>query len=125
LFSYQEADVYLLDDPLSAVDAHVGKAIFNECFVGALARRTRVLVTHQLQYLNAVDKIVVMKAGQISEIGTYDELMAAKGELAQLVNTHVKEAHDSAEAKKNAPADEKTAAANGTVRSFLFLFSFS
>lgn len=49
-----DADVYLLDDPLSAVDAHVGRHIFDECVCGALAAKTRVLVTHQLQVRSAV-----------------------------------------------------------------------
>jgi ABC-type multidrug transport system fused ATPase/permease subunit len=65
---YQNSDIYLLDDPLSAVDAHVGKAIFEHCITGALAGKTRVLVTHQLQYLPYCDRVVVVKNGQIAEI---------------------------------------------------------
>ncbi|KAG8242932.1 hypothetical protein J6590_056498, partial [Homalodisca vitripennis] len=57
---YKEADVYLLDDPLSAVDTHVGKHLFEDCVTGFLKDKTVVLVTHQLQYLNDVDHIVVM-----------------------------------------------------------------
>jgi len=47
--AYAAADLYLLDDPLSAVDAHVGRHLFDECICGLLGDRTRVLVTHQLQ----------------------------------------------------------------------------
>lgn len=46
---YANADVYLLDDPLSAVDAHVGRVLFDDCICGQLADKTRLLVTHQLQ----------------------------------------------------------------------------
>lgn len=58
--TYYQADIYLLDDPLSAVDAHVGKQLFNECITGYLRHTTRVLVTHQLHYLKAADYIVIM-----------------------------------------------------------------
>lgn len=63
------------DDPLSAVDAHVGRAMFENCIVKKLAGKTRILVTHQLQYLHMVDKIIVMANGQVVEHGTYDALM--------------------------------------------------
>jgi len=54
---YQNADVYLLDDCLSAVDAHVGKRIFENCIKQGLATKTVILVTHQLQYLPFVDRV--------------------------------------------------------------------
>lgn len=57
---FLQADVYLLDDPLSAVDAHVGRQLFDECINGYLRHTTRVLVTHQLHYLKAADYIVIM-----------------------------------------------------------------
>uniref|UniRef100_A0A8D3CW28 Multidrug resistance-associated protein 4 n=1 Tax=Scophthalmus maximus TaxID=52904 RepID=A0A8D3CW28_SCOMX len=58
---YQDADIYLLDDPLSAVDAEVGRHLFEECICGLLRKKPRILVTHQLQYLKAADHIVVLK----------------------------------------------------------------
>ncbi|KAG7234392.1 hypothetical protein INR49_004821, partial [Caranx melampygus] len=58
---YQDADIYLLDDPLSAVDAEVGKHLFEQCICGLLKNKCRVLVTHQLQHLRAADHIVVLK----------------------------------------------------------------
>lgn len=73
--AYAAADVYLLDDPLSAVDAHVGRHIFDQCICGLLGYSTRVLVTHQLQYLPAADVVVVMSEGCILDVGTYDELV--------------------------------------------------
>eukprot|EP01079_Euglenida_sp_SAG-EU17-18_P000382 gene382-2420_t len=60
---YSAADVYLLDDPLSAVDPHVGRHLFDNCICGSLGSSTRILVTHQLQYLDKADKIIVMDEG--------------------------------------------------------------
>uniref|UniRef100_A0A3B4B9R6 Uncharacterized protein n=1 Tax=Periophthalmus magnuspinnatus TaxID=409849 RepID=A0A3B4B9R6_9GOBI len=58
---YQDADIYLLDDPLSAVDAEVGKFLFDHCIRGLLKNKCRILVTHQLQYLKGADHIIVLK----------------------------------------------------------------
>lgn len=59
---YREADIYLLDDPLSAVDVHVGKHLFEKCINGYLAHKTRILVTHQVYHLKDADHIVVMSS---------------------------------------------------------------
>ncbi|EYC38268.1 hypothetical protein Y032_0728g1885 [Ancylostoma ceylanicum] len=81
---YQDCDVYLLDDPLSAVDAHVGKHIFqHRCILlcqvlgsnGILREKTRVLVTHRLCYVKIADEIVVLKDGQVTEKGRYSDLL--------------------------------------------------
>jgi len=61
---YVEADIYLLDDPLSAVDAHVGRHIFDNAISGFLKGKIRVLVTHQLQYLKNVDQILIVERVQ-------------------------------------------------------------
>lgn len=58
---YRDADFYLLDDPLSAVDTHVGKHLFNECIQAYLYQKTRVLVTHQIQHLQHVNHIIVLQ----------------------------------------------------------------
>ena len=58
---YIDADIYLLDDPLSAVDAQVGRHLFDRAITGYLCDKIRILVTHQLQYLPEVDRIVVLK----------------------------------------------------------------
>ncbi|RZB39027.1 multidrug resistance-associated protein [Asbolus verrucosus] len=71
---YRQADVYLLDDPLSAVDTHVGKHLFEECILKYLKGKTRILVTHQLQYLKKADLIVVLNEGKIEAQGTFEEL---------------------------------------------------
>jgi energy-coupling factor transporter ATP-binding protein EcfA2 len=62
---YSKADIYLLDDPLSALDAHVGSALFHGCFKQQLRGRTRVLVTNQLQFLGDVDRVLVVKEGKV------------------------------------------------------------
>lgn len=74
---YKEADIYLLDDPLSAVDTHVGQHLFEECVSGYLSDKIVVLVTHQLQYLEDVEQIVLMKDGVIEAKGDYDYMKDA------------------------------------------------
>ena len=71
---YSNADIYLLDDPLSAVDSHVGKHIFDNVFsveTGLLKNKTRLLVTHAVSFLPRVDEILVFSHGEISESGSY------------------------------------------------------
>lgn len=70
---YSDAHIYILDDPLSAVDSHVGKHIFDNLIGenGMLKNKTRFLVTHAISYLPKVDEIYVMKNGEISESGSY------------------------------------------------------
>jgi ATP-binding cassette, subfamily C (CFTR/MRP), member 1 len=70
---YSGADIYLLDDPLSAVDSHVGKHIFDNVFSenGMLRGKTRLLVTHAVVFLPKVDEIYVMVNGEITESGSY------------------------------------------------------
>jgi ATP-binding cassette subfamily C (CFTR/MRP) protein 1 len=80
---YSDADIYLLDDPLSAVDTHVGRHLFDRCICGHLKEKTRVLVTHQLQFVPAADAIVVMKGGRVAEYGTYEGLRAKGVDFAQ------------------------------------------
>src|SRR6266487_4913326 len=61
---YHEADIYLLDDPLSAVDANVARHIFEKCILGYLKSKTTILVTHQLQFIKHATKILVLDQGQ-------------------------------------------------------------
>ncbi|XGW32577.1 hypothetical protein V3C99_017265 [Haemonchus contortus] len=85
---YSHADIILLDDPLSAVDSHVGRHIFENVIsssTGILAHKTRILVTHGLHYLKYCDKVIVMKAGEISEMGTYHELIARQGAFSEFL----------------------------------------
>ncbi|KAI9235213.1 MAG: P-loop containing nucleoside triphosphate hydrolase protein [Podila humilis] len=88
--AYQDADVYLLDDPLSAVDAHVDQHLWENLIGpnGLLKNKTRVLVTHGIHHLEHVDQIVVVKDGEITEDGHYDVLMDAKGAFCQLIDEY-------------------------------------
>jgi ATP-binding cassette subfamily C (CFTR/MRP) protein 4 len=66
-----DADIYLLDDPLSAVDAHVGRHLFDNAIKSFLNKKIRVLVTHQLQYLNDVDKVIFLKEVSVKRRKNY------------------------------------------------------
>lgn len=85
-----------MDDPLSAVDSHVGKHIFEKVLgpQGLLKNKTRILVTHGITYLKNVDKIVVLKDGSVSEEGTYQELLDKKGAFADFLVQHLSEVAD-------------------------------
>ncbi|MBA0840427.1 hypothetical protein Goarm_003011, partial [Gossypium armourianum] len=144
---YNDADVYLLDDPFSAVDAHTASVLFNvrkllhlvlalelsqsllllshcsvmlslflqlnppynhhlyfhsllpttesvlvflsiDCVMTALEKKTVILVTHQVDFLSQVDRILVMEGGQITQSGSYEELLMAGTAFEQLVNAH-------------------------------------
>nr|XP_014086912.1 multidrug resistance-associated protein 1 isoform X3 [Bactrocera oleae] len=111
---YSNADLYLLDDPLSAVDSHVGKHIFEEVIGpnGLLAKKTRVLVTHGITFLPQTNNIYVMKLGEISESGTYQELLARKGAFAEFIIQHLQESTEEVE-----DLDEIKQQLEGTVQS--------
>uniref|UniRef100_A0A671YCQ1 Multidrug resistance-associated protein 1 n=1 Tax=Sparus aurata TaxID=8175 RepID=A0A671YCQ1_SPAAU len=92
---YCDRAVYLLDDPLSAVDAHVGKHIFDQVIGkhGLLKDKTRVLVTHGLSYLPQADLILVMVEGEITEMGSYQQLMDTEGAFAEFLRTYTAVEH--------------------------------
>ncbi|ORY40399.1 P-loop containing nucleoside triphosphate hydrolase protein [Rhizoclosmatium globosum] len=94
---YSLSDIVLLDDPLSAVDAHVGRHLFNNCIKGSLKSRTRLLVTHQLHFLPECDYILFLKDGEIVERGTYQELLDAKRDFAAMISVHGSEQQDTVE----------------------------
>uniref|UniRef100_A0A7N6B5W4 Copper homeostasis protein cutC homolog n=1 Tax=Anabas testudineus TaxID=64144 RepID=A0A7N6B5W4_ANATE len=79
--AYSQSDIYLLDDPLSAVDSHVGKHLFDKVIGpnGLLKDKTRILVTHGVSFLPYVDEIVVLVNGKVSEIGSYNSLRLGSG----------------------------------------------
>ncbi|XP_054164141.1 multidrug resistance-associated protein 1-like [Oppia nitens] len=94
---YSNADIYLLDDPLSAVDTHVGRHLFNKAIgpKGMLKNKIRILVTHRISILPQVDQIVVLKNGTISECGTFDELIAKNGYFAEFITEYLMQESDS------------------------------
>ncbi|KAM5132764.1 ATP-binding cassette sub-family C member 12 isoform 2-T2 [Callospermophilus lateralis] len=83
---YSDRQLYLLDDPLSSVDAHVGKHVFEECIKKTLKGKTVVLVTHQLQFLESCDEVILLEDGEICEKGTHKELMEERGHYAKLIH---------------------------------------
>ena len=89
---YQQAEVNLLDDPLAALDAEVGRAVFNNVIggTGVLAGSTRLLVTHNPGVLQFMDTILVVKEGKVVEQGTYSDLVAS-GALVGLLAEGSKE----------------------------------
>uniref|UniRef100_A0A8C8B882 Canalicular multispecific organic anion transporter 1 n=1 Tax=Otus sunia TaxID=257818 RepID=A0A8C8B882_9STRI len=96
---YSNADIYVLDDPLSAVDAHVGKYLFKHVLgpKGLLQKKTRILVTHSISFLPQVDNIVVLVAGAVSEHGSYSTLLANRGAFAQFLNLYGSQEEDASE----------------------------
>uniref|UniRef100_A0AAR2J8R4 ABC-type glutathione-S-conjugate transporter n=1 Tax=Pygocentrus nattereri TaxID=42514 RepID=A0AAR2J8R4_PYGNA len=99
--AYSSADVYLLDDPLSAVDSHVGKHLFERLIgpQGLLKDKTRILVTHGISFLPYVDEIVVLVDGVVSEVGSYSSLRASKGAFSEFLDTYAKQESSEAQEK--------------------------
>ncbi|KAI9202166.1 P-loop containing nucleoside triphosphate hydrolase protein [Polychytrium aggregatum] len=107
---YSDADIYLLDDPLAALDSHVGKHVFDKCIgpKGMLSSKTRVLVTHQLHVLPSVDRIIVFDNGRIVESGSYSELLAKpEGHLKEMVQDHKFDSDDEQEQEDTKAAQSK------------------
>ncbi|KAF9948009.1 hypothetical protein BGZ70_002404 [Mortierella alpina] len=82
---YFRAGMVIMDDPLSAVDAHVGKRLWEDCMLNEMRDRTRIIATHQLHVLPDTDYIICMKDGAIAEEGTYKDLMAKNGDFCALM----------------------------------------
>ncbi|XP_069720119.1 ATP-binding cassette sub-family C member 2 [Phaenicophaeus curvirostris] len=103
---YSNADIYVLDDPLSAVDAHVGKYLFDHVLgpKGLLQKKTRILVTHSISFLPQVNNIVVLVAGAVSEHGSYSTLLANRGAFAQFLNLYGSQEEDASEKNTSAVA---------------------
>uniref|UniRef100_A0A7N0TIL3 ABC-type xenobiotic transporter n=1 Tax=Kalanchoe fedtschenkoi TaxID=63787 RepID=A0A7N0TIL3_KALFE len=87
---YQDADIYLLDDPFSAVDAHTGTQVFQDCLMGILKEKTILYVTHQVEFLPAADLILVMQNGRIAQAGKFEQLLAQNTGFEILVGAHSK-----------------------------------
>ena len=112
---YADTSILLLDDPLSAVDAHVGSHLFNEAICRHSSAATRILVTHQTQFLSSdkVSKIVVMKGGRIVSCGTYQALLDS-GVLSMVGSSNINATEEARPASLatsssiNAPSAVKT-----------------
>lgn len=102
---YQDADLYILDDPLSAVDVHVGRHIFERFITGAISQKARLLVTNQLQYLPSADHIVVLDKGCVVVQGTYEECQS-NAIFARLLAEHNSSSSSDPEVLDSAASDE-------------------
>ncbi|KPA78899.1 putative mitochondrial p-glycoprotein-like protein [Leptomonas pyrrhocoris] len=97
---YADRDVYVLDDPLSALDAHVGRHVMEEVVLRALAGKTRVLVTHQLHVLPYADQVVVVRDGCVVFAGTHDAYTESEWKA------YVESEEDAATAQRRGPMTE-------------------
>ncbi len=116
---YARADVYLLDDCLSAVDQHVGRHLIDKVLgpKGLLAGKTRILATNSIPVLMEADMILLLREGQVFERGSYDQLMAMKGEIANLIKTSQNEDQSEAEshaATESVVSDEESTMYDGS-----------
>ncbi|KAG0652328.1 cadmium factor [Hyphodiscus hymeniophilus] len=107
---YARADVYLLDDCLSAVDQHVGRHLIENVFgpTGLLSGKTRVLATNSIPVLMEADFICLIREGKIIERGTYNQLMAMKGEVSNLIKTASNQDHQSTESETTSSGSSVT-----------------
>merc|ERR1711998_49278 len=85
---YANRDIYILDDPLSALDVHVSLKIFNEAITSHLKDKLVVLVTHNIDLLPKCDRIFTVVQGTIAESGGFAKLIADGGEFSKLMKTH-------------------------------------
>ncbi|KAG0330085.1 hypothetical protein BG004_002186, partial [Podila humilis] len=113
--AYRDSDVYILDDPLSAVDPKVGRALFENCINGLLKGKARVLVTHQLQYIKDCETVIVLEQGKVTHTGRVDQVMQEEvvvekviddGESIQSIKTRAKFVDVLREFAKKAPQVE-------------------
>ncbi|KAL5164666.1 ABC transporter C family member 3 [Glycine soja] len=82
---YQDSDVYLFDDPFSALDAHTGSHLFKECFLGLLKSKTVIYITHQVEFLSDADLILVRR---ITQSGKYNDILRSGTDFMELVGAH-------------------------------------
>ncbi|KAG1680871.1 Multidrug resistance-associated protein 1 [Nymphon striatum] len=107
---YHDSDIYLLDDPLSAVDAHVGRHIFEKVIgpTGMLNTKTRIFVTHGISHLLHCDLIIVMKNGCFHQVGTYDQLIKNEGAFSDLITQFATQEEDNEEEPVVNETEDKT-----------------
>ncbi|KAL5975300.1 hypothetical protein ACLOJK_031979 [Asimina triloba] len=123
---YQDADIYLFDDPFSAVDAHTGTHLFKECLLKMLGSKTVIYVTHQVEFLPSADLILVMRDGRITQAGKYSDILNSGTDFMELVGAHeqalsaldaIEKGPDSqqSETSEQAPHPEKRNDQNGKI----------
>lgn len=90
---YSDKQIYLLDDPLSSVDSHVANHIMNNCFLTVLSKKTRILVTHRLNILDKVDRVIVLDNGTVKEIISPDSLIS-NSQTQDISETEIQEVNN-------------------------------
>lgn len=120
---YARADIYLLDDVLSAVDQHVGRHIIDNVLGhrGLLSGKTRVLATNSIPVLQEADYVTLLRDGKILENGTYAQLIAMKGEVSNLIKTANNEHLDTSETSSPSvatTADSTSSSSEGSTTVF-------
>ena len=118
---YSKADIYIFDDPLSALDAYVGMNLFKEVFNDFLKDKTFIISTHALQYLCYFDKIFYMKQRRIEWIGTYDEIIKQKfyADFIDLIKEKQKDNEQGKDYKnkvENITSDEEESSQNDSLK---------
>jgi ABC-type multidrug transport system fused ATPase/permease subunit len=96
---YADKDIVLMDDPISALDSNVKHKVFEEVFCGELRYKTRILVTHAVDFLHKADRIIIMEDGIVKYNGTFNELQYSE-EIKHVIETIAKTAIDKEESKK-------------------------
>ena len=96
---YKRPDVIIMDDPISALDSYTRKRIFEDVFQGILKGKTRILVTHAIDFVHLADKVVIMKQGTILSQGTYEE-MKNHPYMVQIQDIHASNKEEIANANK-------------------------
>ena len=88
---YSNADLFLFDDPLSAVDPSVAASLMHDCICGFLRNKTRVMVTHRLQFLSRVDKVLYLESGRVQFFGDFSSFITANFSFATSIKneTHI------------------------------------
>ncbi|KAK2954099.1 Multidrug resistance-associated protein [Blattamonas nauphoetae] len=105
---YSDKDIIILDDPLSAVDAHVGRYLMDECISGVLKGKTVILMTNQLQFLDRADKVICLENGRIIAQGTYEEIREQGVNFDEFIITTDKKADKKKQKAKEAKKEEET-----------------
>ncbi|KAI7758337.1 hypothetical protein M8C21_013698, partial [Ambrosia artemisiifolia] len=108
---YQDADIYLFDDPFSAVDAHTGSHLFKECILRFLDSKTVIYITHQVEFLPAADLILVLRDGRITQAGKYNDILNSGSDFMDLVGAH-KEALSAIDSIKTSVQDQTNSSKN-------------
>lgn len=103
---YKSKDIYLFDDVLSAVDARVGKAIMDDCLLGELKDKTRILATHQLSLIERADRVIVLGKDGDFDIGTYEELSQSNETLINLLEFTSQNAKEEEEEEQELEEEE-------------------